>query len=104
MAVETADDLAAMFNVDEFAVAATHTNAYGVSTSVNGIFDNSYFAADTAIGSVAFAESSPTFTGRTADFPNIEYGDQLDIGEVTWIIREIMPDSTGVTKLNLERQ
>ena len=104
MAVETADDLAAMFNTDDWAVAATHINEYGVESTVNGIFDNSYFAADAGIGSVAFAESNPTFSGRTADFTDIGYGDHLEISGVTWIIREIMPDGTGVTELTLEKQ
>lgn len=104
MAVETADDLAAMLAVDGgFGVAATHINEYGIESALTGIFDNPYFAADPGIGSVAFAESNPTFTGRTADFTDIRYGDRLEINAVTWTIREIMPDGTGLTELTLER-
>lgn len=104
MAVETADDRAAMLDVDNgFAEAATHINEYGIESTLNGIFDNQYFAADTGISGVAFAESNPTFVGRTADFTNIRYGDRLEISSVTWVIREIMPDGTGFTELTLER-
>jgi len=105
MAVETAADRAAMLDVDfGFAEAATHINEYGVQTSLNGIFDNQYFAADTGISGVAFAESNPTFTGRTEDFVEIRYGDRLELGTVTWVIREIMPDGTGFTELTLEKE
>lgn len=104
MAVETAADRAAMLDIDYgFAIAATHINEYGIESTVNGIFDNQYFAANSGMGSVAFAESNPIFTGETADFTDIRYGDRLEINSVTWIIREIMPDGTGFTELTLER-
>jgi len=104
MAVETAADRAAMLAVDDgFGVSASHINEYGVESTLTGIFDNQYFAADTGISGVAFAESNPTFLGRTEDFTDIRYGDRLEIGAVVWVIREIMPDGTGFTELTLER-
>lgn len=104
MSVLTDDDLAALFNVNEFGASAVHTNANNVETTLKGIFDNTYFSADLATGSVNISESNPTFIGRTSDFSDLAYGDTLEIDSVTWIIREIMPDGTGVTELSLERQ
>jgi hypothetical protein len=105
MAVETAADRAAMLDVDYgFAEAATHINEFGVSSTVNGIFDNTYSSVNIGIGEVDFSESNPTFIGRTADFTDIRYGDHLELNSVTWIIREIMPDGTGFTELTLERE
>ena len=104
MAVETADDLAAMLAVDDgFGIAASHINEYGVESALTGIFDNPYFSANSGIGEVTFADSNPTFTGRTVDFTDIRYGDRLEIGSVVWVIREIIPDGTGLTELTLER-
>jgi hypothetical protein len=104
MALNLNDDLVAMLSVDDFGVSATHINEFGVATTLEGIFDNSYSAVDSGMGSVTFADSNPTFTGRTVDFTEIKYGDKLEIGTVTWIIREIMPDGTGVTELTLEKE
>jgi len=105
MAVETAADRAAMLDIDQgFAETATHINEFGVSSTVNGIFDNTHSSVNIGIGEVDFSESSPSFVGQTADFTDIRYGDRLEIDDVVWIIREIMPDGTGFTELTLERE
>lgn len=105
MAVETAADQAAMLDVDNgFAEAATHINEFGVSSTVNGIFDEPYSSVNIGIGEVDFSESNPTFIGRTADFTDIRFGDRLERDSVTYIIREIMPDGTGLTELTLEKE
>jgi hypothetical protein len=104
MALSLTDDIDAILNVDEFATSATHTNEFDVSATVYGIFDNDYFSVDTGVGSVSMAETNPRFLGKTSAFTDIKYGDELEIDGVTWIIREIMPDGTGMTELTLERQ
>lgn len=96
MAVETADDRAIFFSVDDFGVAAT----YGGGT-VNGIFDNEFFEAD-AGGSVMVAMQQPRFMCRTADIPTAAEGDAIVINAVDYTIRVVQPDGTGITTLVLE--
>ena len=101
MAVETADELAVFFGVDDFGTAATYTPSGGSSTTVNGIFDNEFFEAD-AGGMVAVAIQQPRFQCRTSDVSAAAEGDAITINSVAYIIRVVQPDGTGVTTLVLE--
>ena len=101
MAVETADELAVFFGVDDFGTAATYTPSGGSATTVNGIFDNEFFEAD-AGGMVAVAIQQPRFQCRTSDVSAAAEGDAITINSVAYIIRVVQPDSTGVTTLVLE--
>ncbi|MEK9917973.1 MAG: head-tail joining protein [Pelagibacteraceae bacterium] len=101
MAVETADDLAIFFSVDDFGVAATWTPSGGAATTVNGIFDREYLAAD-AGGTVAFAIEQPRLVCRTADVSTAAEGDALVVNSTNYTIKVVEPDGTGVTTLVLE--
>jgi hypothetical protein len=101
MAVETADELAIFFAVDDFGVAATYTPSGGSPVTVNGIFDNEFFEAD-AGGTVAVAIQQPRFQCRTSDVASAAEGDAITINSVSYIIRVVQPDGTGVTTLVLE--
>jgi hypothetical protein len=99
VAVETADDRLIM--LADFGVAATYTPSGGSASSITVIFDNAYEAVDTG-GGVSFAVRQPRVTARTADVPNASEGDTLAVEGVTYVIRIVMPDGTGITELMLE--
>jgi hypothetical protein len=101
MAVETADDRLVM--LADFGVTATYTPVGGQAASVVGIFDNAYEAVD-AGGNVPVALTQPHFTCRTADVPNAADGDALVVSGVSYIIRVVMQDGTGISDLLLEKQ
>lgn len=100
MPVETADDRALL--LADFGVSATFTPSGGVGSAVTGILDNDYEAVD-AGGSVSFAVTRPRFVCRTADIPAAAEGDTLAVSGVTYVIRVVMPDGTGMTELMLEK-
>jgi len=101
MAVETADDRAVFFSVDDFGVAATYTPSGGSPVTVNGIFDHDYYAAD-AGGSVAVAIEQPRFLCRTADVASAAEGDALTVNSTNYTVKVVEADGTGVTNLVLE--
>lgn len=94
MAVETADDRAAM--LADFGVVASWSGA-----SFNGIFDNAYEAVD-AGGSIPFALVRPRFYCRSADVSGAVEGDAIVVDGLNYIIRVVMPDGTGFTEMELE--
>jgi hypothetical protein len=96
------DDLATIFNTDEFAVTATYRRdgARGDS-SVNGVFDNETVPVETG-GFVPVHEEQPRFTCRTADLPSLIEGDELVLSGVVYTIRSWIHDGTGMTVLSLE--
>ncbi|HDK41519.1 MAG TPA: hypothetical protein ENG93_02540 [Nitrospirae bacterium] len=88
-------DIDMMLDTSEFAVTAT----YDGSTSVNGIFDNDYEAAD--LGEGAVEASVPTFLYKSSDISNVQQGMTLVVNGTTYKVREIRPDGTGMTLLVL---
>lgn len=88
-----AEDLTPFFNVEDFGSAAL----YNGTTTVNGIFDREYLEALDGV-----AGSGPAFTCRTADVPSAANGDTLAIASVTYTVRGVESDGTGVTLLRLE--
>jgi len=103
MPIENADSLAFFFTTNDFGTDAVFTPAGGSASAIVGVFDNPYIGAD-AGGMVEFSATSPTFTARDVDFPGVAHGDQLVIGGATYLIREVMPDGTGITTVMLEEQ
>lgn len=101
MAVETADDRS--YLLADFDVSATYTPVGGTASTITVIFDNEYIPVDTG-GGVSFAMQQPKCVGRTADFAGAVEGGTLLISGVTYAIRIVMPDGTGMTELMLERQ
>lgn len=99
MAVETADDR--LILLADFGEAATFTPVGGTASSITVIFDNAYEAVDVGGGST-FAVTQPRVTARTADVPGATEGATLAIGGVTYTIRVVMPDGTGITEMMLE--
>ena len=101
MAVESADDRAIFFSVDDFGVAATYTPSGGSAATINGIFDHEYFAAD-AGGSVVVAIEQPRFLCRTADVVSAAEGDALTVNATNYTVKVVEDDGTGITNLVLE--
>jgi hypothetical protein len=101
MAVETADDRS--YFLADFGVVALYTPVGGVQTSITVIFDNQYDAVD-AGGGVAFAMQQPRILCRSADVPGVSEGAVIVIDGVSYVVRVVMPDGTGMTELMLEAQ
>jgi len=103
MAVETADDRAIFVGIDDFGVAATYTPSGGAASTVNGIFDNDFIEID-AGGGVGVAMQQPRFHCRTADVSSAAEGDALVVNTISYIIRIVQDDGTGMTMMVLEKQ
>jgi hypothetical protein len=104
MALPIADDLAAILNVEEFAVSAVYRRANAMGdTTINGIFDNETVPVETG-GFVPVHEEQPRFTCRTSDIPNIVEIDEIVISGTVYTIRAWVHDGTGVTVLQLEKK
>ena len=101
MAVESATARAVFFDPDDFGTASTYTPSGGSPSTVNGIFDNEYYAAD-AGGTVEFAITQPRFVCRTADVSAAAEGDAITIDSVNYLVKVVENDGTGVTTLVLE--
>jgi voltage-gated potassium channel Kch len=102
VAIETADDLAAFFEIDDFGDAATYTPLAGAAVAVSGIFDAPQ-ASRTITDMMDITAPQPQFVCRTSDMPNAAEGDTLIVRSATYTVRAVMTDGTGVTTLMLER-
>ncbi|HAF43432.1 MAG TPA: hypothetical protein DCK83_00420 [Gallionellaceae bacterium] len=86
------EDTAAM--LADFGVTATLDGV-----SVEGIFDN----GSTSGLSNMMLGSNPTFTCRSADAPSSKRNKTLVVGSVSYTVREIKEDGTGMSVLELEQ-
>lgn len=102
MAVETATELAIFFDVDDFGTAATYTRVGGQPVTVNGIFDNPQ-ASRNATDLLDITIPAPQFVCRTSDTANAAEGDTLVVNAVTYTVRVVLTDGTGVSTFLLER-
>jgi hypothetical protein len=102
MPVETADDRAIFVSVDDFGVSAIFTRGSTTKT-ISGIFDNEFIEVD-AGGGVPFAMQQPKFMVRSSDVVGVVEDDTLVISSVTYKIKVVQPDGTGMTNLILEKQ
>ncbi len=91
-----AENLAPFFSVSDFAVEATWNGA----TSVIGILDLAYLEP---LGN-SVEGSAPIFTCALASLPTVKHGDTLVVAGVTYKVRGVEPDGTGVVVLRLEKQ
>jgi hypothetical protein len=107
MTIDSASN--AFFNNNDWAINVTWTVA---ATSdkfiVNGIFDKQYYSAPDDFG-VAVSSNSPTFTMKTSDIPTgAKVNDSLLIPvnnvDVTYKVKVIERDGTGVSLLELQKQ
>jgi len=104
MGVETEADRALMLNVGDFGTIASYTLSAGGNYSILGIFDNEYFEAE-ANTNVGFVSTQPRFVCTTASLPaTAGYNDTAVINTITYKVRVVQPDGTGMTTLILEKQ
>lgn len=102
MAVESLDDLAIFFELDDFGTPAVYTQTNKRPITVNGIFDNPH-ASVTATEMMDVTIPKPSFVCRTADIPTAAEGDTIKINNVTYTVRIVATDGLGVTTLMMER-
>lgn len=88
------DDLATMFDENEFATEAT----IGANT-VPVIFDNAY--ASVLDGLVE--STGPACTGPTSALASAVQGTAITIDSTAYLVTHNQPDGTGITTLLLER-
>lgn len=100
MPVETADDRLILLNDFGFDVTYTHN---GQSSAIKGILDNEFEEVELG-GSVPFAVQKPRLHCRTIDVSDAVNGDTMQIEGITYYIRVVMPDGTGMTEIQLEKQ
>jgi hypothetical protein len=102
MGVESAADILDFFELDDFADTATYTPVGGSASSVLGIFDAPQ-ANRNATDLMDITIPSPQFVCRTADVPAAADGDEIIIRAVTYTVRVVLNDGTGVSTLVLEK-
>lgn len=93
MSVETAADRTAL--LADYGTIVTKADA----STFTGIFDNDFLAVDLDESEVESTE--PTLLARTADVSGLAHGDSLTISAVSYTVRGIQPDGTGMTQIML---
>ena len=96
MAVETATELSAIVNSNDFGVTATFD-----SNSISGIFDNEFIESDGGL-EAGIGYTVTRFICKTSDVSGASFGDTIIINSVAYKIREIRPDGTGMSELIIE--
>jgi len=96
MGVESATDLSAIVNTDDFGTTATYD-----SSSISGIFDNEFVESDGGL-EAGIGYTVTRFICKTTDVSGASFGDTITIDSVAYKIREIRPDGTGMSELIIE--
>lgn len=103
MAVETDTQRAIYFDTDDFGSSATFTDvSAGTSSTVKGIFDKDSQEI-MGMSDVGLIEDVPTFHCVSTDVTSAVFDDTLLVNSVTYKIKKIEPDGTGMTKLTLSK-
>ena len=103
MAVETDTQRAIYFDTDDFGSSATFTDvSAGTSSTVKGIFDKDSQEI-VGMSDVGLIEDVPTFHCVSTDVTSAVFDDTLLVDSVTYKIKKIEPDGTGMTKLTLSK-
>jgi hypothetical protein len=105
MTVETLADRRLM--IRDFGIDVSYIPLSGGRATFKGIFDNEHSLEEVG-GSVAFSVLQPRLTCVTADVKNVVEGDVISfpVDNVTtnYVVRVSMPDGTGISELQLEKQ
>jgi hypothetical protein len=106
MGVESAADRAVFLDLDDFGTAVTYRPAGNLSltSTINVIFDAAHLSVD--VGSaVPVSSVNPVLTCRTADLTGGgKEGDRFTIDGTDYVARDVQPDGTGMTTVELEKQ
>lgn len=87
------DDTSDFFAVSDFAEQVTIAGA-----AVNAIFDSTYARVGTLLST-----SDPALWCQSADVAGVVRGAAVVVRSIAYTVRDIQPDGTGVTVLQLER-
>lgn len=87
----------------DFGVDAALTIAAVGSKTIKAIFDSAHELADVG-GTVSYSVVQPRFTCKTSDVTGLAEDDVAVIDGVTYKVKVIMPDGTGITEVLLEKQ
>jgi len=102
MTVEDDDDRAAFLDPEEFGASVVLTHGDVVSDSVDGILSNgaSIFGNASDVGAI---DRAPFFICRETDLlDGFVQGDGVRIGSTRYVARAVLPDGTGMVRLDLE--
>ena len=91
------------FLTDEHATAAIFTDSSSRVTNVDVIFNNDFVGID-AGGTVVVESADPVIYFETSKISSIAHGDTFELNSLTFIVRGIEHDGTGVTLVRLEKQ
>lgn len=97
-------DIDALTDVEIFGTEAVlYPASAGNAVRIAGIFDAAFTTVE-AGGSVGYAATSPRFLCAAGNLPSaLTEGYRLVVSGVTYTIRVIEPDGTGMTALMLEK-
>ena len=106
MSIPFDNDLSLMISVEDFGVAATLTPVGSSATTLKGFFDRALEEQETD-GALPIIMRTPMFTCRSTDI--VAYAAAMDgalivINSVSYLVREVTDDGTGVSELRLEKQ
>lgn len=102
MGVESDSDLSDFFVLDDFATTAKYTAIGKTSKTIKGIFDSPQ-ASRNATDMLDVTIPATQFVCRTVDAPNAADGDAIVIKSVSYYVRVVLTDGTGVSTLILEK-
>jgi len=103
MAVESATDRAAFFDVDEFGVAASVVINGAAAISVSGVFDAAHVVALEGVGG-GVESTAPVFTCQASDVVGIGQDDGVSIAAIAYTVVGVQPTGDGaVVKLILDK-
>lgn len=89
MAVESAGDLAAMFDTADFAIAATYTPSGGAPAAVSILWDNPTETLD--LGALGVAAPRTRALIRASEATGTVKGGTLQVGATVYTIRAVRP-------------
>lgn len=102
MAFESPSDLSGFFDENDFAGQAKITSEETKRTIlVSGIFDNDFLSVSG--GEVQINSAGPAFTAQSSELTTIKTGDALIYEGVTYKIRRVEPDGTGISNIILNK-
>ena len=87
----------------DFGVDVALTIAAVGSSTIKAIFDSSHELADVG-GTVSYSVVQPCMTCKTSNVTGLAEDDTAVIDGVTYEVKVIMPDGTGITEVLLEKQ
>jgi hypothetical protein len=87
----------------DFGIDVDLTLSASGSKTIKAIFDSSHELADVG-GTVSYSVVQPRFTCKTSDVKGLAEDDTAVIDGVTYKVKVIMPDGTGITEVLLEKQ